>query len=125
MGKQIFKKGDRVFMHLFGWGVITDTNVHGHPKIYHVYFDNDDELELKEYELSFTEYTLQNFTQERPINYADYIGKWGKFWDNDGTDDFRVRLLKEVDGFLFIDKNEDAWGNFKPLTEEQIKILEL
>jgi len=29
-------------------------------------------------------YTIEGFNQVRtkpPINYQDYIGKWGKFWD--------------------------------------------
>ena len=57
-----------------------------------VQFDDDDSQEVIIYTndgkrtlgeetplLSFMEYTLQGFSQERPINYEGYIGKWGRF----------------------------------------------
>ena len=32
--------------------------------------------------LSFAEYGFDDrFSQERPINYEEYVGKWGVFWD--------------------------------------------
>lgn len=70
----IFKKGDKVFAHIFGWGKV-------------IYVDNKDEFgvgvkfdgereESFTYDgryylrepkiLSFTEYTLEGFSQERP-----------------------------------------------------------
>jgi len=72
--KNIFKKDDRVFAYVFGWGTV-------------IYVDNKDEFpigvkfdtennESFTYDgryyfgeapiLSFTEYTLEGFTQERP-----------------------------------------------------------
>lgn len=91
MDKQIFKVGDRVFDINYGWGVVRD-----------VYKDGEIRVDFKEYEkdiiriynadgriytgvkqpvLSFTEYTLKGFSQKRPVDYKNHIGKWGKFWN--------------------------------------------
>lgn len=81
--------------------------------------------------LSFTEYTLNNFSQERPINYEDYIGKWGKFWNGENNKhNCSIAKLHHYDpdadfGEQFtcvLGLNHDY---FEPLTEEQIKILGL
>lgn len=61
----IFKEGDKVFLHLFGWGEIIDIDVNVGVKFESLgsltYFNNQF---LKS--LSFTEYTLEGFSQERP-----------------------------------------------------------
>ena len=89
MAKEIFKVGDRVYDAMCGWGAVKDIDEH----LVFVKFYKDDNIE--EYHddgrfcksdinprLSFTEYGFDDrFSQERPINYNDYIGKWGKFWD--------------------------------------------
>lgn len=126
----IFKKEDRVFDYHHGWGEV-------------IAFDNHDRLIVKFKEgnvfydkngrrgnsyfstLSFTEYTLQGFSQERPIDCKDYIGKWGAFWDDD-YDEYRLirRLNRFSDGY-FKANGEGWYNNFKPLTDEQIKALEL
>lgn len=103
-----------------------------------VLFDNDKSQNLKFYSsefdeekytnlLSFTEYTLQGFSQERPINYEVYIGKWGRFFDKN---EIHIAIDKLVD---YHGSSADApfesrfahYSNFEPLTEEQIKILNL
>lgn len=96
MEKQIFRKGDKVFDIRYGWGTIVKYNATQNYPI-EVKFDKNDLEELirytkygKDYKLddagllSFTEYDLVNggFSQERPVNYEDCIGKWGKFWNN-------------------------------------------
>lgn len=78
--------------------------------------------------LSFTEYTLQGFTQEKPVNYEEYVGKRGKFWDSDKDVLLISKLLAydntEYEGYPF--ENEFGYyANFEPLTEEQIKVLGL
>ena len=78
--------------------------------------------------LSFTEYTLQGFTQEKPVNYEEYIGKWGRFWDSNKDILAIGKLLAydntENEGYPF--ENElGYYANFEPLTEEQIKVLGL
>jgi hypothetical protein len=64
----VFKVGDKVFHHKQGWGIVTDYT----QCLMRVeftksaqFFEKDDKL------LSFTEYTLQGFTQERPINLPE------------------------------------------------------
>lgn len=143
MNKQIFKIGDRVFDVRYGWGKVTSygkDNAH-HPV--RVQFDKDNSKEVisytkygKEYELddvsllSFTEYGLdERFSQERPINYKDYIGKWGKFWNDDLVNMFIDVLddIHEDDGtikFISCEINSQ-YKNFEPLTEEQLKVLGL
>ena len=81
MEKQIFKVGDRVFHIDFGWGVIDDISnsiTDLHP--IQVTFERDTEYFTpdgrffdysKNKSLSFTEYTLQGFNQERPIELPE------------------------------------------------------
>ena len=142
MEKQTFKKGDRVFHYLKGWGEIVHLysdnweEVDDNYTVCVVKFDSSEELQhftkyLATKMLSFTEYTLQGFTQEKPVNYEYYIGKWGRFWDNGEnavivgklcdyyqyhTHHFRVRTHDDEVGF---------YTNFEPLTKEQIKVLGL
>lgn len=91
MKKQTFEKGDRVFDILHGWGEVTCLYISDWEKsaserlVCIVKFDGGEEcyytkkVALKS--LSFTEYGFdERFTQERSINYEEYIGKWGKFW---------------------------------------------
>lgn len=135
--KTIFKKGDRVFDIRFGWGTVKevlDTLYHNYPII--VFFDNIGNVITYASDgsfgagmpqmLSFTEYTLQGFSQKRPINHEKHVGKWGKFWD-DNKERFIIGKL------LYYNKDEDDsfesefnwFENFEPLTEEQIKVLGL
>lgn len=126
--KTIFKTGDRVYHHYFSWGTVKEIYINnGYFNLYIIDFDNNKyENYIPEYEISFTEYTLNNFSQEKPINYEDYIGKWGKFWDDEDERNFVVSKLIEVKNESFKDVEEWGWfDNFKPLTKEQIEILEL
>lgn len=139
MKKQTFEKGDRVFDYLKGWGEIVHTysdnweEVDDNYTVCVVRFDSSEELEhftkyLATKMLSFTEYTLQGFTQEKPVNYEKYVGKRGKFWDSDKDVLLISKLLAydntEYEGYPF--ENEFGYyANFEPLTEEQIKVLGL
>lgn len=137
--KTIFEVGDRVYDIRFGWGTVKhiQEDVSSYFPV-NVLFDNDKSQNLKFYSsefdeekytnlLSFTEYTLQGFSQERPINYEDYIGKWGRFFDKN---EIHIAIDKLVD---YHGSSADApfesrfahYSNFEPLTEEQIKILNL
>ena len=140
MKKQTFEKGDRVFDFLWGWGIVTDIFVSG---LYIVkvnfdstkktiFFTKDGKYEHTDLtpRLSFTEYDLINggFSQEKPINYEEYVGKWGKFWDSNKDILLIGKLLAydntENEGYPF--ENEFGYyANFEPLTEEQIKMLGL
>ena len=139
MKKQTFEKGDRVFHYLKGWGEIVHTysdnweEVDDNYTVCVVKFDSSEELQhftkyLATKTLSFTEYTLQGFTQEKPVNYEEYVGKRGKFWDSDKDVLLISKLLAydntEYEGYPF--ENEFGYyANFEPLTEEQIKVLGL
>lgn len=81
MKKQIFKKGDRVFDIRFGWGRVVCKDKDILFPIYVQFDDDDDAQEIVFYTsdgknmpcdilplLSFTDYTLQGFSQERPIS---------------------------------------------------------
>lgn len=126
MDKQIFTKGDHVYDYAFGWG---DVIVSGDEAV-HVHFGDDVVIMEPEFALrtlSFTEYTLNNFSQERPIDYNDYLGKWGMFWSFDSKIKCTGVLTGYNDGKVlhpFVMRSK-SYANFKPLTEEQIKILEL
>lgn len=139
MKKQTFEKGDRVFDYLKGWGEIVHTysdnweEVDDNYTVCVVKFESSEELEhftkyLATKMLSFTEYTLQGFTQEKPVNYEEYVGKRGKFWDSDKDVLLIGKLLAydntEYEGYPF--ENEFGYyANFEPLTEEEIKVLVL
>lgn len=136
MKKQKFEKGDRVFDIRFGWGTVITENIvidSFNPMV--VQFDDE---ELRNYYtlrgkditklLSFTEYELQGFSQEKPVNYEKYIGKWGKFWDDDKDVLLISKLLSygnpKNEKYPFESPFENC-TNFEPLTEEQIKVLGL
>lgn len=139
MKKQTFEKGDRVFHYLKGWGEIVHTysdnweEVDDNYTVCVVKFDSNEKLQLfTKYlatkTLSFTEYTLQGFTQERPINYEEYVGKWGRFWDDD-KNHFIISKLFSYDDDNYeeypLESLTDFFKNFEPLTKEQTKVLEL
>ena len=137
MKKQTFEKGDRVFDYLKGWGEIVHTysdnweEVDDNYTVCVVRFESSEEIihftkYLATKMLSFTEYSLQGFTQEKPVNYEKYIGKWGQFWDSN-KDILLIGKLSTYDnteneGYPF--ENEFGYyANFEPLTEEHIKVL--
>jgi len=60
----VFKVKDKVFHYKQGWGIVTDVN----QSIMRVKFTKSDQFfEIDDKLLSFTEYTLQGFSQKRPI----------------------------------------------------------
>ena len=142
MDKRIFRKGDRVFDIDNGWGEVIETHYLGttlYPikvkfKTSSLYYTLDGKWAHGDSysKLSFTEYDLINggFTQERPVNYEDYIGKWGKFW-NGTSDNIFIDVLDDLcedcDGnvkFVPYEINSH-YDHFEPLTEEQLKVLGL
>ena len=143
MSKEIFKIGDRVFDIKHGWGTVALRLKESEDPYYRwrvdftyhreSYTDEGKSNISDAYRsLSFTEYDLINggFSQERPINYNDYIGKWGKFW-NDDFEDFedyyvisKLKEYKSGDTYKFKILG-GVYNTFEPLTEEQIKVLGL
>ena len=145
MNETLFKTGDKVFDIRYGWGVVKYIHTIDWEKVGPDYLVCEVEFDKKEETyiytkksatqmLSFTEYTLQGFSQERPINYDDYIGKWGKFWDTAYENTVIIaklssyRLENPYRSFRCYTYGEDSdmgYTNFEPLTEEQTKILNL
>lgn len=141
MKKQTFEKGDRVFDILYGWGEVVGVYKTGLYVVKvkfnnikdKIYYTIDGKYEHKDLapRLSFTEYNYENggFSQERPINYEEYVGKWGKFTDISNNNDFVIGRLSSFkvsnDETYFATESGDAYNTFEPLTEEQIKVLNL
>jgi hypothetical protein len=73
--KEIFKEGDRVFHVEYGWGVVRFEESINFPilvefsedEVMSFTLDGKETTESKQSLLSFTEYTLWGFSQERPI----------------------------------------------------------
>jgi hypothetical protein len=67
--KTIFKKGDRVFHIQHGWGTFDEVLDEYLVIIFDGRSKNDDKIIFPKFQnktLSFTEYTLEGFSQERP-----------------------------------------------------------
>jgi len=119
--KNIFKKGDRVFAYVFGWGTV-------------IYVDNKDDFAIGvEFDtqnnesftydgrhyledpqiLSFTEYKLEGFSQERP----EELPKKGDIvWvRNEFPSEWVIgHFLRKKDGKYIVssdNKNPDGWGD--------------
>lgn len=130
MEKHIFKTGDRVFVYGFGWGVIKQQQ--DYIGLSFITFETGDEAgkiqAIYSSFVSFTEYTLQNASQERPINYEEYIGKWGIFRSR-GLQKFIIDKLKSVNPYedrkFCAETDTTYYFTFDPLTEEQLKALNL
>ena len=145
MSKQIFKVGDRVFDVRYGWGKVTN---YYDLRLYPigVQFDEDDSQEVIFYSkdgktslgdnkplLSFEEYTLQGFTQEKLIDYTEYEGKWGKFYNNEDSLNKSIEIsmlekieYKKIDGVKFASiATSTYYDNFTPLSDEQLEMLGL
>lgn len=131
-----FEIGDRVFDIRYGWGEVESFEVELGWENVEIRFDNSlisytvsgpGEIGDELCPLSFTEYSLQGFTKEKPIDYNKFIGKWGMFWSNNDKEEYIISRLESYDGKWFISESSPIplYSNFKPLSEEQIKSLEL
>lgn len=77
MKNQIFKTGDRVFHHLFGWGTIDECKL----LLATLRFDEGGFMVKDVDSLSYSEYSLEGFSQEPPEdlpNFGDIV------WARDG-----------------------------------------
>jgi hypothetical protein len=126
--KTVFKVGDKVFHICYGWGEVikVDSDKKFGLTIMFNYKDVESEeyfsLDGKEFEfdlksiLSFTEYTLQGFSQERPIILPE-VGELCLVRDfKDSV--WKARNFKKFTTH-FLDGNGERWDYFK-----RIKILD-
>jgi hypothetical protein len=110
--KSVFEVGDKVYDHLFGWGVVIN--------VYPGYSDYPVQVEYnnKNYQytldgryldrikptLSFTEYTLEGFSQERPEELPEK-GQivWVKDYEDDDIWLITHFVRKDGDGYCCTD----------------------
>jgi hypothetical protein len=122
MNKEIFKVGDRVFHIEYGWGeIIEEINCYDNLKIaFDKKVESWDWFD-KSY-ISFTEYTLQGFSQERPIELPE-VGELCLVRDyNDDT--WLAREFAEYRHGLFICQAVHGQGEVEWKYMKRIKILD-
>jgi hypothetical protein len=121
MNTQIFKVGDRVFDALYGWGEVINCDGYGSFPVI-VYFDKGNKswytLDGRVYlesnpTLSFTEYTLEGFSQQRSKPEIKFPCT-GMF----GEKGFGVCVGKN-NLEHYICELGDAWSTFKPMSLEK------
>ena len=138
--KTTFEKGDKVFDIRFGWGVVIfmysfDWEKEEDSKLVCVVkFENEEEVHYTKQIalklLSFTEYSLKGFSQKTTTDWSKYFHTWGIFYDE--KEDFestnRIGRLYDYDNdsiYPFQSYEGESYMNFKPLIDEQIKVLNL
>lgn len=132
MKKEIFKVGDKVYHIQYGWGEVEaevfDNEIN--QQTYRVYvrfldgnisftFDGKEFEEDKQSLLSFTEYTLQGFSQERPIELPE-VGELCLVSDN--SKDWIVKnfaFIRHNEGYKYFMNNGASYKYMK-----RIKILD-
>lgn len=138
--KTTFEKGDKVFDIRFGWGIVIFMYSFNWEKeedsklVCVVKFENEEEVHYTKQIalklLSFTEYSLKGFSQKTTTDWSKYFHTWGIFYDE--KEDFestnRIGRLYDYDNdniYPFQSYEGESYMNFKPLTDEQIKVLGL
>ena len=123
--KSIFKKGDKVFDILYGWGYITSIYTNNNYPI-EVEFNNDSNRYTVngciytrcKPTLSFTEYTLEGFSQEIPCEFEE--GDWIAVSDNGLNWVVKAFLCKHIQSdypYECKGKPNSKWIYAKSLTE--------
>lgn len=117
MDKEIFKKGDTVYHTDFGWGVIKDIDNCDDAYPLQISYNNGSVNYFPCKSVSFTEYTLQGFTQERPIVLPE-VGELCLVRNYGGLN-WHVATFREYKNQECICSQEHRWDEFK-----RIKILD-
>jgi hypothetical protein len=130
MKKENFKVGDRVYHASYGWGVVASIDgdeynpINVKFDVFIISFTKDGKEDINESNslLSFTEYTLQGFTQERPIVLPE-VGELCLVRDYE-TDSWLVREFAKYEHGLFICKavHSEKYVEWKYM--KRIKILD-
>ena len=76
--ESIFKKGDKVYNHHYGWLTIDGNN----GNFYYFVDDNEKRISIRPIDLSFTEYTITGFSQEPPLELPE-VGEVCLFSDDE------------------------------------------
>ena len=130
--KTIFKVGDKVFDIQYGWGQVIAVDYYNRDYTVKVLFDLENKISIYTDDgkwkkgdrfprLSFTEYTLSGFSDKKVEKYADYLGKWGKFW-NDNPNVVSVGKLagcdEEGNPYFYNTEGKNTYKNFEPYSNE-------
>lgn len=105
--KSNFKKGDKVFVYPFGWGVFMEKD----DEQFSIVNYEETDIYCKNELISFTEYTLHGFSQERLIDLPE-IGELVMVSDN--GNDWLLREVKEIQNGKVYTLSK-AWNYFKRL----------
>ena len=131
----VFKVGDKVYDYQFGWGEVIEYLEDKHEQYYPIVvrFSNTQEQYTKNgglyyknirITLSFTEYTLQGFSQERPIELPK-VGELCLFYDDECDLEEgnvfcgRFQAYKKVEKYPYKASGKSSWTKCK-----RIKILD-
>ena len=131
MKETVFEVGDKVFCIIHGWGTVIKINKTGIFPILVSFINNEGYKETSSFTLdgrlytyssptlSFTEYTLQGFSQERPIELPE-VGEeimvslgGGKHWVLGTFIEYRPTYQFPV--VVSIDGQEEDYAYFKRL----------
>ena len=117
----IFKKEDKVYNHTHGWGEVRATfgmgNVEVRVKGGNVYLSVDT--------LSFTEYTLEGFSQVRPKEPLPFKEGYVVYLSDKGAKCWNTSFLRKVGNSHFINDNGVSYSQLaleNPLINEETKI---
>jgi hypothetical protein len=116
--KEIFKVEDKVFDFKYGWGFVYDASC---PIIvrFSEYTASYAKKDLKT--LSFTEYTLQGFSQERPIELPEVGDRC--LVRNEDYEPWYLAVFYGVQDNIYIARHKNLFfGSWKQL--RRIKILD-
>lgn len=120
-----FKAGDRVYDVVWGWGIVTVTNrgveVKFDSGIYQSYKKDGRYSEDSKPTLSFTEYTLQGFSQKRPIILPE-VGELCLVRDTD-SETWKVRDFMKYENKLFFTQSSKMYRQASWKQMKRIKIL--
>ena len=130
MKKEIFKVGDKVYHASYGWGVVASIDcdeyipINVNFDLFMISFTKDGKEDVNDSNslLSFTEYRLQGFSQQRQIKLPE-VGELCLVKDYE-TDSWLVREFAKYEHGLFICKSVHGEKDVEWKYMKRIKILD-
>ena len=126
----------------YGWGIVVENRFDSLPvsvklesvrnMVIDYTFDGKFHSEDIAPRLSFTEYRLEGFSQERPIDWSEHEGRWCMFWDKPRSSGFdackaiyKLKSYDEEEMYPFNTTLDVRFRFCQPLSEAVIKELNL